>query len=925
MLLLKDVLPEPALALWTAAFVAGIAAAGLIDFNLPPLAALALELMAILAYFFYFSLSAGRRRQNLAMQAEEVKRLGLWLGRFFMLLWFCLGFLQQGAAAWPRGAAVLSEGLYLSGKGVIEECKVLEATAYQGPGFQLVLRLVDHGGEEENQKSGARPALLPWQGREQQQSQGQQQNQNQQQMQKLWQRQKRFLLTVKFSKGPEEEAKALSFSRQSLRGALIAFTAELKQTEEPGNPGQFDYGRYLQTKGIYCRGQALGEQVFIIKEPYIYQRLLSTLRHYFKNQVERYLDQKAGAVIAGCFLGDQSFMARQDQNTYRQAGIAHLFAVSGTHGGILLSLALHAERLGPLRQRKLLSRFFALMLLFFYLSLTGFPLSMWRTFLMAAMMQGATVLGRRGKTANALAAAALIMLWLRPQSLFNAGFQLSFGVTWGLIHLGPWLQRRLPGWLAIPLAAQLAAMPAQAFWFYQLQPLGFLVNAWAVALMPPILLLSGLAALAGLAGSLAAQLFWQAPGFLALLLDRSASLWTALPFSSVNIKLMPWPAYILWAMALWILPGLAVKETAITKWLYQRRKLKYRQQNWQHWQEWRLEKQRQIKEKQGRSGKKHTEGRGQSQGQSQEQGESQDQGDKSFPAAFQPQPAKPDLLWSLWQWRRPACAAAAILGFALWLFLPKALAIHVLDVGQGDGIVLTMPSGSVWLVDGGSSSVKELAAYRLEPFLRSQGVNKLDFLLASHTDEDHISGLREVLERWPVGTLVLPPQAAAEEAGRELLAIAEKRQIKVVYLSKGQIIKDGKAELLCLNPHQNFSRFNVNEDSLVLELRYKKFSLLLTGDIGSQTEEELASQWKRASVLKVAHHGAGGSTGKSFLDKVEPKVAIISCGSKNFYGHPHPDTMARLKDTGCLTYLTMDQGAVKVVTRGVKMKVSSHR
>ncbi len=925
MLFLKDFLPEPALPLWTAAFVAGIAAAGLASYCLPPLAAAFLQLAVCLTYFHRFTLSAGKRQQNLAMQAEEVKKLSLWLGRLFMLLWFCLGFLQQGAAAWPRGAAALPEGLPLSGKGIIEECKALEATTYQGPGFQLILRLTDHGGETKDENSGVKPALLPQHSQEQRQSQ-------EQQNQKLWQRQKRFLLTVRFAKGPAEEAKALAFGRQSLRGAHIAFTAELKKTEAPGNPGQFDYDSYLQTKGIYCRGQAPDQQVTLTKEPSAFQRLLSSFRYYFKNQIEKHLGQKAGAIVAGCFLGDQSFMAWEDQNTYRQAGIAHLFAVSGTHGGILLGLALHAERLGPLKRRKLLSRIFALMLLFFYLSLTGFPLSMWRTFLMAVMMQGAAVLGRRGKTANALAAAALVMLWLRPQSLFNAGFQLSFGVTWGLTHLGPWLQKNLPGWLAIPLAAQLAAMPAQAFWFYQLQPLGFLINAWAVVLMPPLLLLSGLAAVAGFGSSLAARLFWQAPGFLALLLDRSANLWTALPFAAVNIKAMPWPAYILWALMLWLLPGLAVKEAAITQWLYQRRKQKCRQRDWQHWQEWRLEKQKQIKEKQFKIKQSQADQRENERGSKRENAENRqndaagrEQGGKDFPAGFQPLPAKPDWPWVLWQWRRPVCAAVVLLSLALWLFLPKALVMHFLDVGQGDGIVLMMPSGSVWLVDGGSSSVKELAAYRLEPFLRSQGINKLDFLLVSHTDEDHISGLREVLERWPVGTLVLPPQAAAEEAGRVLLAIAERKRVEVVYLSQGQMIKDGKVELRCLSPHQSLSRFNVNEDSLVLELRYKKFSLLLTGDIGSQTEEELAARWKKVSVLKVAHHGARGSTSQTFLDKVKPKVAVISCDSKNVYGHPHPDTLERLRDKGCLTYLTMAKGAVKVSTRGEKLRVSSYR
>ena len=221
------------------------------------------------------------------------------------------------------------------------------------------------------------------------------------------------------------------------------------------------------------------------------------------------------------------------------------------------------------------------------------------------------------------------------------------------------------------------------------------------------------------------------------------------------------------------------------------------------------------------------------------------------------------------------------------------------------------------MVDGGSSSVGRLAAYRLEPYLRSQGINKLDYVLLSHLDEDHISGVWELLDAgWPLGCLILAPQAAASENARELLTLAGEKGVAVTCISSGAMICDGEVVLSCLNPAESAPGADPNESSLVMELRYRAFSLLLTGDIGHITEEALLDRWTGVSLLKVAHHGSKGGTGERFLQKLSPQAAVISCGKQNLYGHPHPDTLARLANAGARLYQTKDSGAVIVSTDG---------
>ncbi|MDR0470082.1 MAG: ComEC/Rec2 family competence protein, partial [Peptococcaceae bacterium] len=848
---LKDYLPDLALGSAALAFAAGVACGGMLDIGIPPQVALALQAIAAAAYMGVVVRKGRLRQSNLEIEAEEIKRISNSLSRYLVVLFFCIGFLQIFGASWPLEGKALPDGFTISSKGVVEEIRELPESTYQGPRYQAVIRLLDHVTDVPSDPDA-----------------------------RTWQRQRKILLTIRFDRGQAGEAMGKEFGQKALAGVVISFSGEIRKGEGPRNPGEFDYNRYLRTKGIYCRGDAEGTAVYIEREPSLFQRAFSGIRSGLTSQAEQALGPKEAAVIAGCLLGDQTLMEREDIEIYRKVGIAHLFAVSGTHGGIILAFVLQMERYGPFRTRKKTARVIALGFLFFYLNLTGFPLSMQRTFLMACVMQGAVLIDRKGDAFNAFAAAVLFLLWLYPQSLFGAGFQLSFGVTLGIIHLETWLRKRLPTWLAVSVAAQLAAMPIQAYWFYQIQPAGFLINVWAVALTPPLLILSGIAGLIGVWNPAVAAILWQAPGLLAAVLDRSAYMWSSLPFATYNIREYPWPAYILWGLLLWLLPGLKAKEAAMDQWFFQKHQQKKRQSDWEQWEAWRSAKHALIVARQngkvdsGRRGTDSEEMRSSTAGyrsMEYQGGESHDDGSRvaepqnrgskiaeshggesradGLPPVFKPAEAKPDPAWLIWRNRKKIGIVSVAVCLALIFLTQKPLRICFLDVGQGDGAVFITPSGNVWMADGGSSNVSRLAAYRLEPFLRSQGVNRLDYLLVSHADEDHISGIKELLSAgWPVGCLILSPQAANEESGMGLVALAEENGAEVVLLCRGYTVQDGEVYLRCLYPEVTASHQAINESSLVTELSYREFSMLLTGDIDSKTEEALRGHWPAANL-----------------------------------------------------------------------------
>lgn len=267
----------------------------------------------------------------------------------------------------------------------------------------------------------------------------------------------------------------------------------------------------------------------------------------------------------------------------------------------------------------------------------------------------------------------------------------------------------------------------------------------------------------------------------------------------------------------------------------------------------------------------------------------------------------------------------ASLSFATFLMAYRPagnLTVTMLDVGQGDAIFLRGPKGNTYLIDGGSSDVEGLGKYRMEPFLKSQGVGTLDYVFVTHGDTDHCSGIEEMLKRQDVGVeirrLVLPANWKEDDALIELAQIAKESGVPVVMIEAGKCIAEGKLQLECIQPATSDLHLSGNAGSLVLSAEFGEFSMLFTGDVEAEGENVLVRRLagQRFTVLKVAHHGSKNSTTEAFLQNVKPEVAIISAGEGNSYGHPHKETIRRLQNTGCQILETVKNGAITLQTDG---------
>jgi beta-lactamase superfamily II metal-dependent hydrolase len=281
---------------------------------------------------------------------------------------------------------------------------------------------------------------------------------------------------------------------------------------------------------------------------------------------------------------------------------------------------------------------------------------------------------------------------------------------------------------------------------------------------------------------------------------------------------------------------------------------------------------------------------------------------------------------------RPIVAACAILlATALSPASPAraagTLRIDFIDVGQGDAALITSPTGKTVLVDGGPSH----AARALNTFLDAETDRPLDLILLSHRHEDHLGGLAAAVHHRGARLFLDAPIPHPGPAYTALMHELDDRQVLVRQATRGRRIDLGGGAVLTLlgppDPPITGSRSDVNANSVVARLSYRKFAVLFTGDAESPTEQWLlaAGAPVQATVLKVAHHGSRYASRVGFLRQVGAQVAVVSVGARNEYHHPAPETLEHLARSGAHVYRTDVDGTVTLETDGATLRLHTTR
>jgi competence protein ComEC len=673
-------------------------------------------------------------------------------------------------------------------------------------------------------------------------------------------------------------------------GDRVTFSARL---EQPQDFDGFGYHAYLARQGVGAVARAF--EARILPGDGGLPRLIAGTRGTLLDGLNRVVPEPEAALGAGILLGVRTSIDPSVSDAFAVAGLTHVVAISGWN--IAIVAALVARMVEGWRRRpggRLAVPVLTMLAIGGYVVLVGASPSVVR----AALMAGALLLGRqagsRAHAASALMSAALAMALAAPSVLWDVGFQLSLLATAGLIAFGAGIESRIsgfPGWLrepvALTMAAQLATLPIILLTFERLSLIAPLANVIVVPLVPLVMLASAVAAPVGALDAvvhvplLSDAATWFAGG--SAWLGLRAMIAAGSTAASVPLAALPISAPA-WLPAVWY-PALAVCWRVST-----------------------LRAERRRAQDSATSGAPIT--------------LIPETAPRSSPLAGLAAGARKALDWTI-RPRRALFGMVTVLGLSTLTTLPDGkLHLDVLDVGQGDGILVIGPAGGTMLVDGGPDPdvvLRQLGDAL--PWWRRD----IDTIILTHPHQDHVGGLLEVLRRFSVRTILDAGRTYQNPSYDRFLALARSEPGAEVRLARaGQhIAVDRDTTFEVWYPSEADAAIpllegDINNGSVVGLLRYGTFTALLTGDAKAAVEAVFAqrAQLRPIDVLKVGHHGSNFSSSPRFLAALRPVSGLISVGAGNPYGHPGRTALRNLEAAGIQVLRTDLDGTVAVETDG---------
>ena len=659
----------------------------------------------------------------------------------------------------------------------------------------------------------------------------------------------------------------------SLReGMHVRLEGMLVLPELPRNPGQFNRRIYESGKKIdfYLENPTVLE----VKEQRSGVReVVEIWKTEMMNRCEKiYQDEEAG-ILEAMLFGEKSELSGDIKELYQAAGISHVLVISGLHISLLaLAVAGILRRLGfPMPVWVILS----VGVLAGYGILIGQPTKAVRALLMFFVLQGARLLGRSYDLLSALAFAGILMLLDNPDLILDGGCRLSFcaviGVGWYVSEknkifrsIGEKEKRKNRGKGGKGSSAGAILENIRAGWYLWLFTLPVMLDTFyqvsVVGLLWNLVAIPLLPVIIASGGLGVVLAGWNI--FLGSLAGSPAygMLQLYQEIGNISEKL---PVG-MWTPGQPSKPVIAGYYLVIFLLVLVEKQLIKREKRWK------------IR--------------------------------KIFPGM-------------------ELCSMLLLLLLMAhpWQQREK---ITFLDVGQGDASLL-QSGGQTLLLDGGSTSQKNVGTYVILPYIKQQGISCLEAVVLTHTDQDHINGVTEVLDEGKKGwltvkNLMYPYWMEGTEQGKQLKKLAEEAGASCRKIRAGDRLTIGKAEAVVLYPKEQEKIAEPNAGSLVLFWKWEGVRAMFTGDLPEEKERELLQNLPACEILQVGHHGSATSTCREFLEQVQPSLAVISCAMKNRYGHPSPDTVDRLKKTGCEIRYTMKSGAITIRKRGREILVTEY-
>lgn len=660
-------------------------------------------------------------------------------------------------------------------------------------------------------------------------------------------------------------------------GRRVRLPARLHRPQRYLDPGVPDAERSLARRGTTLVGTVKsGALVEVLARAGWWEEALSAARAFARTSlaasVDRY-SRQSGGIVAAIVIGDRSRLDADVQRRLQEAGTYHVVAISGGNIAILAGVLLWTFRAAGWFGRSALLA--AIALIISYARFVGGGASVDRATIMAVAYFGARVFDQRTPPLNALIVVSAILVAADPLSIADPAFLLTCGATLAILIVAPiaepWVRGRrwadVAGIGVASAAAEVLLLPIGAVLFSRVTFAGLVLNVLAIPLMA-VAQIAGMLVVpaAAISTSAAAAIGWVAH------LGASGLVWSAslVRFAPAATWRVAAPAALTCAL---YYAGLAA---FFIGWRARRETLGSRESRFRKWT------------------------------------------------------------------RLGGCAIW--LGAAAWIIWEPAsilaargdgrLHVTFLDVGQGDSAFVMFPHGSTLLIDAGgvaSSSGFDVGDRVVAPVIRAAGHRRIDRLALTHGDPDHIGGAMSILREFRPAEVwegIPVPRSDALTALRTEAQSLGARWANV-YAGASKRIDDVDVVAWHPQPPEWERQRARNDDSLVLEIRWRDVSVLLTGDIGKGPEADVSSVMstlptKRIRVIKIPHHGSLTSSSVPFVGAVRPQIAVVSAGRLNHFGHPVPEVLERYQSVGAEVFRTDRDGAVFLETDGLTVSVRCH-
>lgn len=662
-------------------------------------------------------------------------------------------------------------------------------------------------------------------------------------------------------------------------GDILELRGSLQEFDEVSNPGGFDQRRYYNTNNIAVKLKVdritCTEELKLSWVQRLRLKVGAALRH-LKEKASYALGDMCEATEAelyrGMLLGDKSHIPDEITALYKIGGISHILAISSLHITLIAGIILKLLRKTGIHVY--VAYVISIIIIILYGSMVGAGVATIRAIIMFGIYIFADILGQSYDMATGMSIALIVLLLMEPKRLSDPSALMSFGAVAGiLIHryvkhcldknapptkkrgYKARLIKKLKETVLFQLCLNASMLPILAATYYEIYTYSMLVNMLVVPLMTAVVM-SGVGALGayalmpGLGGYII-----NIGEVILRFYERVCDVVNRLPgnrISTGHVSLIELVIYYAMFFALLVLVNPKAHHKIRTA-VYKSRHIEF------------------------------------------------------APGSF-------DRLVKLAAAGVVIMAAGGIALFRVCSFTEK---IIFLDVGQGDGIIIKNKDVGI-IIDGGSSSKKNIGSYVIESTAKYMGIHTVDYWIVSHADNDHVSGLKELLEDEKytgidIKNIVMARYCGSDAATQELIEYIEACGCNIIYLEAGDVIRGESFELRCMGPDADFKAADINSASLCVEYSSEHVQAIFTGDMDKKALDYVAEHGALSpyyDIMKVAHHGSKYSLSEAFYDEVSPRLAVISAGEDNSYGHPHSEVLSELYDRKIYTYRTDLEGAV---------------